>query len=202
MALNVPKFAFEGAYAEQVHKAMGKYPHDRRQSAVLALLDLSQRQAGGSVPPGAVEAISEMLGMAPIRVIEVATFFTMINLQPVGRYHLQMCGTTPCMLCGADDIVEATERHLGIKRGETTQDGLFTMSVVECLGACCNAPMVQINDDYYEDLTPETFISLLDKLKAGEPITPGSQAGRTCSQGKDGPTTLTTLTFGQPGGGD
>jgi len=202
MALNVPKFAFEGAYAEEARKAMDKYPHERRQSAVLALLDLSQRQSGGSVPPGAVETISEMLGMAPIRVIEVATFFTMINLQPVGRYHLQMCGTTPCMLCGADEIVEATERHLDIKRGETTQDGLFTLSVVECLGACCNAPMVQINDDYYEDLTPEAFVGLLDKLKAGETITPGSQTGRTCSQGKDGPTTLTTLSFGQPGGGD
>ncbi len=202
MALNVPNFAFEGAYAEAAEKAMAKYPHDRRQSAVLALLDLSQRQAGGSVPPGAIEKIAEMLGMAPIRVIEVATFFTMINLQPVGRYHLQMCGTTPCMLCGADEIVEATERHLGIKRGQTTEDGMFTVTVVECLGACCNAPMVQINDDYYEDLTPDGFVALLDKLKAGETIAPGSQTGRTCSQGKDGPTTLTTLSFGQPGGGD
>ena len=202
MALNVPQFAFEGAFAEAAEKAMAKYPHDRRKSAVLALLDLSQRQAGGSVPPGAIEKIAEMLGMAPIRVIEVATFFTMINLQPVGRYHLQMCGTTPCMLCGADEIVEATERHLGVKRGQTTEDGMFTLSVVECLGACCNAPMVQINDDYYEDLTPDGFVALLDKLKAGEEITPGSQTGRTCSQGKDGPTTLTTLDFGQPGGGE
>ena len=202
MAANAGKFEFKGEYLGRVQKAMSKYPHERRQSAVLALLDLAQRQDGSVLPAGAVETVADMLGMPVIRVMEVATFFTMINLTPVGKFHLQMCGTTPCMLGGADEVLEATERHLGIRRGGTTADGMFTISVVECLGACCNAPMVQINDDYYEDLTPESFVSILDRLKAGETVTPGSQIGRRTSEPKDGLTSLTTLSFDQTGGDD
>jgi len=202
MVANATKFAFEGEFAERAQKAMSKYPHERRQSAVLALLDLAQRQDGRVLPSGAIQTVAEMLGMPEIRVMEVATFFTMINLKPVGKFHLQMCGTTPCMLCGADEVLEAAEKHLGIRRGETSADGSFTISVVECLGACCNAPMVQINDDYYEDLTPESFVGILDKLKAGETVKPGSQTGRRTSEPQGGLTSLTTLTFDQPGGDD
>ena len=147
-------FEFTPDYLEQAKKAMAKYPEGRQQSAVLALLDLAQRQNddGHYVTAAAVDTISEMLDMARIRVMEVATFFTMINLEPVGKYLLQCCTTTPCWLRGSGPVHEAIQSNLGIHNGETTDDGLFTLMEVECLGACTNAPIVQVNDDYYEDL--------------------------------------------------
>jgi NADH-quinone oxidoreductase subunit E len=158
---------------------------------VLALLDLAQRQNDGWVPQAAVEHIAEMLDMAKIRVLEVASFYTMVNLAPVGKYLVQVCGTTPCWLRGSDDVFAAVQEELGVGVGETTDDGLFTIMEVECLGACVNAPMVQINDDYYEDLTKDNFKAVLRALKNGETPKTGSQSGRHTSEPTGGPTTLT-----------
>lgn len=166
-----------------------KYPPGREASAVLACLDLAQRQHGW-VPQAAIEHIAEMLGMAPIRVTEVASFFTMINRKPVGKYLLQVCGTTPCWLRGSNDIFAAIRDELGVGVGETTGDGLFTVMEVECLGACVNAPVVQVNDDFFEDLTKENFAAVLRALRAGQWPKPGPQAGRHASEPAGEPTTL------------
>jgi len=193
-------FEFDREHAQEAARAIGKYPPARKQSAVLALLDLAQRQnAGGGrfVTRAAMETIARMLEMPLIRVMEVASFYTMINLKPVGRFHVQLCGTTPCMLRGAEGLRAAVETHLGIAEGETTPDGLFTLTEVECLGACCNAPMVQINDDYYEDLTPEILTGLLDRLRNGETPQPGPCNGRRCSEPLGGPATLQDVPFPQ-----
>ncbi|MGB0935172.1 MAG: NADH-quinone oxidoreductase subunit NuoE [Alphaproteobacteria bacterium] len=183
-------FAFSKKYQPLVDKALAKYPEDRRRSAVIPLLDLAQRQHGGWVPQPAIELISEMLDMAPIKVLEVATFYTMINTEPVGEHHIQVCTTTPCWLRGSDDVVSACKKKLGIDFGETTKDGKFSMLEVECLGACANAPMIQINDDYYEDLTAESMEKLLDDLAAGKKTKIGSQIGRQASEPEGGATTL------------
>jgi len=186
-------FEFEGEFLKEAERNIAKYPHERRQSAVLALLFLAQEQNhenGHYVTEAMMRKVAEMLGMPYIRVMEVATFFTQINLAPIGKFHIQLCGTTPCMLRGAVELREGVEAHLGIKNGGTTDDGMFTLTEVECLGACCNAPMVQINDDYYEDLTLESLIGILDALKRGERPTPGSQIGRRCSEPEGGPMTL------------
>lgn len=186
-------FEFTGDFLKEAERNIAKYPHERRQSAVLALLFLAQEQnhaAGHYVTEPAMRHISERLDMPFIRVMEVATFFTQINLAPVGAFHIQLCGTTPCMLRGAEDVCAAIESKLGIGKGQTTADGTFTLSEVECLGACSNAPMVQINDDYYEDLTPELVEVLLDKLAKGEAVAPGSQIGRRCSEPEGGPSVL------------
>ena len=169
-----------------------KYPPGRQASAVLALLDLAQRQHGW-VPRAAIEHVAGILGMAPIRVAEVASFFTMINKKPVGKYLLQVCGTTPCWLCGSDDIFAAIKEETGAGVGETSADGLFTVMEVECLGACVNAPMVQVNDDFFEDLTKENFKAVLQKLKAGTWPKPGPQTGRTSTEPAGGLTSLTTI---------
>ena len=174
-------FEFTGEYLAEAKRNIAKYPEGRQQSAVLALLFLAQQQnhAGGNhVTPQAMQAISDMLEMPYMRVMEVATFFTQINLSPIGKYHLQLCGTTPCMLRGAEDIKQAIMDKLNIAEGETSKDGLFTLTEVECLGACCNAPMVQINEEFFEDLTPAIMESLLDRLAAGQAVTPGPQNGR------------------------
>jgi len=187
------KFAFEGEFLKEAERNIAKYPEDRKQSAVLALLFLAQEQnheGGHYVTGDAIETISEMLDMPYIRVMEVATFFTMVNLTPVGKFHIQLCGTTPCMLRGSEDISAAITEKYGIHSGETTDDGVFTLLEVECLGACCNAPMVQINDDFYEDLTPESIINVLEGLKNGTPVKVGSQIGRVTSEPATGPTTL------------
>ncbi len=187
------KFEFTGTYLEEAKRNIAKYPEGRQRSAVLALLFLAQQQNhehGHYVTKEALETIAEMLDLSVIRVVEVATFFTQINLEPVGKYHLQLCGTTPCQLRGAEDIKQVIMDRLQIKEGETTADNLFTLTEVECLGACCNAPMVQINDDYFEDLTPETMIDLLNKLSAGEAVTPGPQNGRMGSEPLGGAKTL------------
>ncbi|MEQ8449917.1 MAG: NADH-quinone oxidoreductase subunit NuoE [Nitratireductor sp.] len=186
-------FEFDGKFLAEAERNIAKYPHERRQSAVLALLFLAQEQNhenGRYVTEAMMRKIAEMLGMPYIRVMEVATFFTQINLAPVGTFHIQLCGTTPCMLRGAVALREGVEAHLGIKTGGTTDDGMFTLTEVECLGACCNAPMVQINDDYYEDLTVESLTEILDALKRGERPTPGSQIGRRCSEPEGGPMVL------------
>jgi NADH dehydrogenase (ubiquinone) flavoprotein 2 len=184
-------FAFTPENRKKAEAHIAKYPEGRQASAVLALLDLAQRQHDGWVPQAAIEHVAEMLGMAKIRVLEVATFYTMVNLAPVGKYLVQVCGTTPCWLRGSDDIFAAITEELGVGVGETTEDGLFTIMEAECLGACVNAPMVQVNDDYYEDLTKENFKEVLRALKAGETPKTGSQSGRHTSEPLGGPTTLT-----------
>lgn len=186
-------FAFEGRFLEEAERNIAKFPPERKQSAVLALLFLAQEQNhdnGHYVTEAAMRAIAAMLEMPYIRVYEVATFFTMVNLQPVGKFHIQLCGTTPCMLRGAYDLMDAVSEKFGIGHGETTEDGLFTLTEVECLGACCNAPMVQINDDYFEDLTPELLINVLETLKGGGTPKVGSQTGRHTSEPEGGLTTL------------
>jgi NADH-quinone oxidoreductase subunit E len=166
-----------------------KYPQGRQASAVLPILWRAQEQAGGWLPEPALRTVADMLGLAYIRVYEIATFYTMFNLAPVGRYYVQVCGTTPCWLRGADAI-KATCRKLIGEPGHVTPDGLFSWTEVECLGACVNAPMAQINKDYYEDLTPENFARVLKDLKAGRPVTPGPQNGRQTSAPLGGPITL------------
>jgi NADH-quinone oxidoreductase subunit E len=162
---------------------------------VLPLLDLAQRQVGaetetqGWLPIPVMEYVARELGHPYIRVLEVATFYTMFNLVPVGRFHVQVCGTTPCMLRGSDDVLEACYKR-GLKKGKTTEDGLFTLTEVECLGACANAPMVQINDDNYEDLTEDSMGAILDALAAGKTPKPGPQIERQTSCPEGGPTVL------------
>jgi NADH-quinone oxidoreductase E subunit len=184
-------FAFTRDNLQRAQKIIAKYPPGRQQSAVLPLLDMAQRQHQNWVPRAAMDYIAGLLGIAPIRVYEVATFYTMFNLAPVGKYLLQICTTTPCWLRGSDDIVKACEKKLGIGMNETTPDGLFTMKEVECLGACVNAPMVQINDDYYEDLDADSMTKLLEQFARGETPHPGSVIGRQGAAPVGGPTTLT-----------
>jgi NADH-quinone oxidoreductase subunit E/NADH dehydrogenase (ubiquinone) flavoprotein 2 len=187
-------FAFTPEYLEKAKAFIAKYPKGRQQSAVMPLLDLAQRQDGW-VSRAAMEVIADMLEMAPIRVEEVATFYTMYNRKPVGKFHVQVCTNLPCMLRGSDDVVAAARDALGVDFGDMTKDGLFTLSEVECLGACVNAPMMQINDDYYEDLTAETTKAVLEAFKRGETPKPGPQNGRQFSCPAGGPTSLTELKF-------
>ncbi|CUW40654.1 NADH dehydrogenase I chain E [Magnetospirillum sp. XM-1] len=187
-------FAFTPEYLEKAKAFIAKYPAGRQQSAVMPLLDLAQRQEGW-LSRAAMEVIAEMLDMAPIRVEEVATFYTMYNRKPVGKFHVQVCTNLPCMLRGSDDVVAAAKAALGVEFGDMTADGKFTLSEVECLGACVNAPMMQINDDYYEDLTAETTKAVLEALKRGETPKPGPQNGRQFSCPAGGPTSLTELKF-------
>ena len=183
-------FEFSAENLERAKKIIAKYPPGKQQSAVMPLLDLAQRQHDNWLPIAAMEYIARMLEMAPIRVREVATFYTMYNHAPIGRHHVQICTTTPCWLRGSDGIVEACEKRLGIKLGETTADRQFTLAEVECLGACVNAPMLQIGDDYYEDLTPETTVKVLDAVARGEKPKPGNQSKRLTTSPEGGFTTL------------
>ena len=182
-----------------VDRQIKKYPPGRQASAVMALLRRAQVQNGGWLPKRAIERVADILDMPDIRVLEVATFYTMYNLAPVGRHFVQFCGTTPCVLRGADGIRQVLEQRVG-PQSHVSADGTFSWLEVECLGACCNAPMVQINDDYYEDLTPENFSALLDDLAAGRPVKAGSQSGRTTSEPAGGLTSLTSL-YGPDGRG-
>jgi len=181
--------------ARKAKEIVARYPQGRQQSAVIPLLDLAQRQVGaetntqGWLPLPVMEFVARELGMPVIRVLEVATFYTMFNLAPVGRFHVQVCGTTPCMLRGSDKVLAACSQR-GLKKGQTTGDGLFTLSEVECLGACANAPMVQINDDNYEDLTEDSMGAILDALARGETPRPGPQVDRQTSCPEGGPTSL------------
>lgn len=173
-------FRFSPENQKRIEDILKKYPKNQQASAVLPLLDLAQRQESGWVSPAAIEEVARLLSMASIRVYEVASFYTMFNLKPMGKYHVQVCGTTPCWLRGAENIKQACEQRLGIKtgKGQITSDGFFSLSEVECLGACVNAPMVQINDEYYEDLTPESMVGLLDNLAKGLDCPAGSAQGR------------------------
>jgi NADH-quinone oxidoreductase subunit E len=183
------KFTKENMKLVEAH--ISKYPKGRQASAVMPLLDIAQRQNDNWIPEAAMAHIAELLDMPRIKVFEVATFYTMYNLAPRGKHHLQFCTTTPCWLMGSADVVKACEKHLGIHMGETTEDGQFTMTEVECLGACVNAPVVQRNgDEFYEDLTPENVITVIETLKAGKQPTIGSQTGRQTSLGAMGATCL------------
>ena len=188
-------FAWTAENAEQVKGVLARYPKGREQSASLPLLDLAQRQVGaatgtqGWLPVPVIEYVARAIGTPYMRVYEVATFYTMFNLAPVGKYHVQVCGTTPCMLAGSDDVLAAC-RNRGLVKGRTTPDGLFTLSEVECLGACANAPMVQVNDDNYEDLDYDRTVAVLEALARGERPHPGSTIGRRDSCPEGGPTTL------------
>ena len=183
------EFTPENLRLAETHIA--KYPSGRQASAVLPLLDLAQRQSGGWLPRAAMDYVAGLLGMPPIRVYEVGSFYTMLNLRPVGRWLLQACTTTPCWLRGSDEIVAACTKKLGIGVGETTADGRFTLVEVECLGACVNAPILQVNDDFYEDLDGPATEALLDALAAGHPPPPGSVVGRHGSEPLGGRTPLT-----------
>jgi NADH-quinone oxidoreductase E subunit len=190
-SLEQPKsFEFTAENLEKAKAFIAKYPSNRQASAVMPLLDLAQRQNGNWLPRIAMDYVADMLGMPRIKAYEVATFYSMYNLKPVGTHFVQVCTTTPCWLVGSEGIVDACKKHLGIGLGETTADGKFSLVEVECLGACVNAPMAQINDDYYEDLTPENTVTLLEALAAGKPVKTGSQTGRRGSQASKGPTSL------------
>lgn len=187
-------FEFTKESWAEAEKALAKYPEDYKQSAVMPLLWIAQRQNGGYLTREAIEYVAKVLEMAPIRVHEVATFYTMYNHGDPGTYQLQVCRTTPCMLRGADDIIAKVREKLGVEEGEVTEDGLFSYMEVECLGACCNGPMMQVNNEvYYEDLTPENVEQLLDDLAAGREVKPGSQKGRVGSEPESEQTTLTDL---------
>lgn len=188
-------FAWTKDNAARAKELVSHYPDGRQASAVMGLLDLAQRQVGaetetqGWLPIPVMEFIARELDMPYIRVFEVATFYTMYNLAPVGKYHVQVCGTTPCMLRGSDDVLQAC-KNKGLMKGKTTPDGIFTLTEVECLGACANAPMVQINDDNYEDLTFDTMASILDDLASGKAPKIGPQIKRQTSAPEGGPETL------------
>jgi NADH-quinone oxidoreductase subunit E len=189
-------FAWTAENAAMAKTVVARYPEGRQRSAVIAFLDLAQRQIGtetntqGWLPIPVIEFVARELDMPVIRVLEVATFYTMFNLVPVGRFHVQVCGTTPCMLRGSDDLLAACHRR-GMKKGHTSDDGLWTLSEVECMGNCSSAPMVQINDDNYEDLTAERLDAVLDALARGEqPKTGTQEPGRHTVEPVGGPTTL------------
>lgn len=192
-ALKKDTFRFTPKNLNQIEDICKKYPEGKQKSAILATLDIAQRQNGNWLSIDAMNAVAEILDMPYIKVYEVATFFTMFNLKPVGKYFIQLCRTTPCWLNSCDSLVKVINDNLGIKVGETTDDGLFTFVEVECLGACVNAPMVQINDDYYEDLNSENFTQLLDDLAKGKKPSIGTQIDRQTSAPSSGLTTLTEV---------
>tara|TARA_Y100000996_G_scaffold386103_1_gene343921 strand:+ start:33 stop:623 length:591 start_codon:yes stop_codon:yes gene_type:complete len=166
----------------KISEIIKKYPSNRIQSAVIPLLDLAQRQNNGWLSKNSMEKVAETLSMSYIRVLEVATFYSMFNLEPIGKNFVQICRTTPCWLRGSEKLSKVAKDVCEVKIGETSYDNKFTVVEVECLGACCNAPMVQINDDYYEDLDEESFKKILENLKDNKSISSGSQIGRKSSQ--------------------
>ena len=183
------EFSFNKDNLAWATEQVKKYPEGRQQSAIIPLLWRAQEQAGGWLPEKAIRHVADFLGMAHIRALEVATFYTMFNLQPVGKFHVQLCGTTPCRLRGADDLETVCRKRIG-EQGDVTGDGKFSWVEVECLGACVNAPMAQINYDYYEDLTAESLGKILDDLGAGKKVKPGPQIDRQLSAPVGGATTL------------
>ncbi|MCZ8183276.1 MAG: NADH-quinone oxidoreductase subunit NuoE [Beijerinckiaceae bacterium] len=188
-AVQPASFAFDASNREWVKAQIAKYPPGRQASAVIPLLWQAQKQANGWLPKAAIEHVADVLAMPPIRVMEVATFYTMFNLEPVGTYFVQLCGTVPCHCMGAEDLKKTLKARIGEER-HVSADGKFSWLEVECLGACTNAPMVQINDDYFEDLTQESLGRLLDDLAAGKPVKVGPQNGRKASEPKDSIKTL------------
>jgi NADH-quinone oxidoreductase E subunit len=198
-------FSFDTQSEAEIARLVAKYPAGRQASAVIPALYVVQnqmkRQTGSAwVPLKAMDAVAARLGMAPIRVYEVATFYLMFNTKPIGTYHLQVCTTTPCWLRGSDAVTEACRKATGIKGwGETSEDRVFTMTEVECLGACVNAPILQVDDDFYEDMDAEKVATLLAALRRGERPASGSMTGRQTSAPEGGPNTLTTLQFAPEG---
>jgi NADH-quinone oxidoreductase E subunit len=194
-------FAFDAESIAEIDRIVAKYPPGRQASAVIPALYVAQRQMkrqtdSAWVPVKAMDAVGERLGMPPIRVYEVATFYFMFNTAPIGKYHLQLCTTTPCWLRGSDAIVAACREATGIRGWkETSTDGLFTMTEVECIGACVNAPVLQVDDDFYEDMDAEKTRALIAALREGKPPPVGSMIGRQTSAPEGGATTLTTLQF-------
>lgn len=191
-------FEFSPANGKKVKAHIAKYPAGRQRSAVMPLLWLAQEQNGGWISREAIEHIAELLGMPKIQVLEVATFYSMYILKPIGKHHVQLCGTTPCWLRGSDEVMRAC-KDFGLEKGKTTGDGLFHLTEVECLGACCNAPMVQIGDHYYEDLDYDRMTALLEAFKRGETPEPGPQTDRQGSAPEGGPTVLRDMV---PAGGE
>ena len=203
-AINAPfqPESFEFQDQSLVDEIIARYPKGRDHSAIMPLLDLAQRQVaepgpfgdlptgGGWIPRAAMDKIAEICKVAPIKVYEVATFYSMYNLEPVGKYLMQICTTTPCWLCNSDDVVKACKDHLGIGIGQTTEDGYFTLMEVECLGACTNAPMIQMNDLFYEDLTYDSMVEILQSLQKDEIPPHGPQNGRRAAMALTGPTSL------------
>ena len=179
---NSSNFEWSKNNFNKIQKITEKYPPEKQQSAVIPILDIAQRQNNGWLSREAIEKVAKTLSMSFIRVLEVVTFYSMFNLEPVGKYFVQICRTTPCWLKGSDKLVNVAKEITRCDIGSTSEDDKFTVVEVECLGACCNAPMVQINDDYYEDLNENNFKELLLKLKDGSPVIKGSQIGRQCSE--------------------
>jgi len=194
-------FEFDAESEAEIARHVAKYPPGRQASAVIPVLYIAQEQMkrqtdSAWVPTAAMDATAKRLGMAPIRVYEVATFYLMFNLKPIGKYHLQVCTTTPCWLRGSDEVTAACREATGIRDfGQTSEDGMFSMTEVECVGACVNAPILQVDNDFYEDMDGERVKQLLDALRRGERPKPGSMIGRQTSAPEGGPETLTTLQF-------
>ncbi|KEP55570.1 NADH-ubiquinone oxidoreductase 24 kDa subunit [Rhizoctonia solani 123E] len=196
---NNPKipFKFSPENLKIAEETIAKYPPQYKKAAVIPVLDLAQRQNKGWTSISTMNYVAELLEMPPMRVYEVATFYTMFNREPIGTNFIQVCTTTPCMLRGSTEILETVQSHLGgIKVGDTTKDGKFTLAEVECLGACSNAPMLAMNDDFYEDLTPETTKKILDAFARGKKPKPGPQSGRHTSENSAGLTALTSKPYG------
>ncbi|RKP07273.1 thioredoxin-like [2Fe-2S] ferredoxin-domain-containing protein [Thamnocephalis sphaerospora] len=200
-AANNPRvpFSFTADNQKVVDEILAKYPSQYKKAATIPLLHLGQKQLGWT-SISVMNEVARLLEVPPMRVYEVATFYTMFNRDPVGKYFLQVCTTTPCELCGSTEIVDTIRKHLGIEVGQTTADGKFTLVEVECAGACVNAPVVSVNDDYYEDLTPESTIKILEALKRGETPKRGPQSGRMNCEPTGKLTSLTTPPTG-PGFG-
>ena len=192
-------FKFSAENEKEIKRIVAKYPKGRQASAVMPLLDLAQRQHNNWIPMKAIELIAKKLDMAEIRVLEVATFYTMFNLKPVGKYFLQACTTTPCWLRGSDEMMRCIKDRYAISSGETSECGRFSLLEVECLGACVNAPILQVNDDFYEDLDYASTATLLDSLEADAPLPVGSVMGRSGSEATSGATSLATLKPKQSG---
>ena len=185
-------FSFSKEAEKEILEILIKYPPERKASAVMPLLDLAQREAGGWLPISALEAVAEKVGLAYMRVLEIASFYTMYYLNPVGKWHLQICGTTPCWLRGSDDILKAIYDTLKIKPNETSKNGEFTLTPVECLGACVNAPILQVNDDFYEDLNYSSTKKLIEGLKKDKKPNYGSIKDRK-SEPENGATVLLSI---------
>ena len=201
IAENQPEaFAFTAESEAEIKQQLAKYPDGRQASAVKSLLYIAQRQHDNWIPMKAIEAIAERLDMPEMRVLEVASFYTMFNLKPVGKWYLQVCGTTPCMLRGSDDVSRCVKDKLNITSGQTSDCGKFSLLEVECLGACVNAPILQVNDDFYEDMDYQSTADLLTALEADNPPAVGSVIGRQGSESEDGATTLKAVKKSARGG--
>lgn len=194
-------FAFTAENVEWAKKQIAKYPEGKQASAIIPLLWRAQEQHDGWLPEPAIRHVAQMLGMDYIRALEVATFYTMFNLSPVGEHLVQLCGTTPCWLRGADELKDVCRKHIG-PEGTVSADGKFSWMEVECLGACVNAPMVQINADFFEDLDASSFERVLNDLREGRDVKPGPQNERHASEPAGGLTSLTSVGEPQTGGGN